>query len=265
MWILLLIVGVLVLGLLAALLLARRTRRRRREPGRGGRTVLIPEGWAPEADALPSAEPPETEAGPGDVPAPAQVDVDDTPVVGTADGSPAPLADLPWSDEDEPWSDEKVGSVAAGTRRPLEGRRIRAPFAPTLTDRLAGPAQDDLTPGELLADFERTPPAGAAEHFVQALARSGYTVRWRRQEEIALGSQDGRVARIVIRPEGEVHTTVGVELDPAEVADVAVELVASIEDAGYRVDRRDPSGLVLLGPDDDRVTVGRTRAASRAS
>jgi hypothetical protein len=139
-----------------------------------------------------------------------------------------------------------------------EGWRGRVPFAEPLSARLTPDAP--TTPAELVARFDAVAAPVAADEVVASLAALGYEVRWRRAAELALGSGDGHVARILVEARPEGGATVGVELEPDEVADVAVGLLDRLRAAGYRIDRREATTVVLR--DDAGAAVRVTRVPS---
>lgn len=139
--------------------------------------------------------------------------------------------------------------------RRAEGWRIRVPFAEPLSARLAPDAPD--APAELVARFDALPAAAAADEVVASLVALGYEVRWRRPTELALGSADGHIARVVLESRPEGGATVGVELEPDEVADVAVGLLDRLVANGYRLDRREATSVVLSDPAGAAIRVTR--------
>ncbi len=140
--------------------------------------------------------------------------------------------------------------------RRSEGWRGRVPFAQPLSARLE-PGGGPTTPAELVARFDTVAAPTATGEVVATLAALGYAVRWRRATELALGSDDGHVARVLVESRPEGGTTVGVELEPDEVADVAVGLLDRLLATGYRLDRREATTVVLR--DDTGAAVRVTR------
>jgi hypothetical protein len=139
--------------------------------------------------------------------------------------------------------------------RRAEGWRVRVPFAEPLSVRLAAEAPD--APAELVARFDALAASAAADEVVASLAALGYEVRWRRPAELALGSPEGHVARVVVASRPEGGATVGVELEPDEVADVAVGLLDRLLTSGCRLDRREATTVVLRDPNGAAIRVTR--------
>ena len=223
-----LLVALLVALVATIAVIARRRRNRRAAPA----PVQVPAAVGAESSLWPA-------------PDPTQHLLEPTEYLVDATSEP----DAP-SDPDEPgapWDDRRP--------RREEGWRVRVPFAEPLSARLTPDAPD--APAELVARFEALSPAAAADEVVASLADLGYEVRWRRPAELALGSADGQVARVLVESRPEGGATVGVELEPDEVAEVAVGLLERLLARGHRLDRREATTVVLRDPDGAAVRVTR--------
>ncbi len=165
------------------------------------------------------------------------------------------VVDAPSAPEAPSDPDEHGAARGDHRARREEGWRVRVPFAEPLSARLTPDAPD--APAELVARFEALSATAAADEVVASLAALGYEVRWRRPAELALGSADGQVARVLVASRPEGGATVGVELEPDEVAEVAVGLLERLLASGHRLDRREATTVVLRDPDGAAVRVTR--------